>query len=132
MRKQRTNRIRNSQILYFLAPSLIGMAVFYFVPALISLGYAFTDSRGGFIWFRNFIDVLSSATFRLAARNSLLFIITSVPLNMCIAYVLKYSNIEAARWLYKVLFNRILNRTMNGLTHEYSNNKTIPALSFTG
>jgi len=67
---------------------LIGIAVFFFIPAAFSLFYAFTNVRGEFVWFANFADVLGNATFQLAARNSLLFIAASVPLNMFVSFLL--------------------------------------------
>ena len=76
------------KIWLFVLPSLVGMAVFFFVPAVLSLFYAFTDARGQFVWFANFADVVSNMAFRLAARNSLLFIAASVPLNMAVSFLL--------------------------------------------
>lgn len=73
---------------FFLVPSLLGMSVFYFIPASTTLLHAFTDHHGGFVWFRNFIDVLASSAFQLAAQNTFLFILASVPLNMGIAFLL--------------------------------------------
>lgn len=75
-----------SKIWLFVLPSILGVAVFYFVPAGVSLLYAFTDVQGDFVWFANFADVLTNAAFRLAARNSLRFIAISVPLNMLISF----------------------------------------------
>ena len=64
------------------------MAVFFFLPAVMSLFYSLTDAKGNFVWFSNFIDVLTNAAFRLAAKNSMLFIATSVPLNLLISFFL--------------------------------------------
>jgi multiple sugar transport system permease protein len=75
-------------IFFFIVPSLIGMSVFYFIPAIVSVINAFTDHRGDFVGLGNFIEVLTSSAFRLASQNTLLFIIASVPLNMGIAFLL--------------------------------------------
>lgn len=72
----------------FIVPSLLGMAIFYFVPAAVSLFYAFTDVAGRFVLFANFMDVLTSSAFRLAARNTLLFILISVSLNVAVSFFL--------------------------------------------
>jgi len=72
----------------FVLPSLVGMTIFFFVPAALSLFYAFTNARGEFVWLGNFVDVLTNSTFQLAARNSLLFIAVSVPLNLTISFLL--------------------------------------------
>jgi multiple sugar transport system permease protein len=78
----------NRRIWFFILPSLVGMSVFFFVPAGASLFYAFTNARGDFVWFANFSDVLSNMAFGLAARNSMLFLAASVPLNMFISFIL--------------------------------------------
>jgi len=83
-----SSKSRYTKMLFFIVPSFLGMAAFYFVPSLISVVYAFTDSKGAFVWFNNFASVLSSETFHLAARNSLLFIAVSVPLSMVISFLL--------------------------------------------
>ena len=76
----------NAQL--FIVPSLIGMAVFFFIPAVATLYHAFTNVRGGFVFFSNFADVFGSAAFRLAARNSLLFLAASLPLGICVPFAL--------------------------------------------
>jgi len=77
-----------SKAWFFIVPSLIGLSVFYFIPALVSLFYAFTDVAGRFIWFNNFVETLTSSVFLLAVRNTALFIAISVPLNMMISFLL--------------------------------------------
>lgn len=76
------------RIWLFALPSLIGMTVFFFIPAAASLYYAFTDARGSFVGFENFADVLTNAAFNLAMTNSLAFIALSVPLNMALSFFL--------------------------------------------
>jgi multiple sugar transport system permease protein len=76
------------KIWLFIIPSLIGMAVFYFIPAAVSLFYAFTDVAGRFVWFTNITDTIGNAAFQLAARNTLLFIAVSVPLAMLFSFLL--------------------------------------------
>jgi len=80
--------LSKQKIWLFAVPSFIGMAVFFFVPAGISLFYAFTNVPGNFVWFDNFFDVLSNDVFLLATKNSLFFIGVSVPLNVIIAFIL--------------------------------------------
>jgi multiple sugar transport system permease protein len=64
------------------------MSVFFFIPAIVSIFYALTDMRGYFAGLSNFIRVLNNMAFGLAARNSLLFLAASVPLNLIIAFLL--------------------------------------------
>ena len=80
--------LRNRKLWLFVLPSFLGMSAFYFAPALASLFYAFTDTRGYFVWFDNFADTLTNVAFRLAARNTVYFIAASVPLSMVIAFML--------------------------------------------
>ena len=92
IKKQRYKRIKSmlgqSKIWSFAIPSFAGMAVFFFIPAIASLFYAFTNTRGGFVWFANFTDVLTNPAFLLASKNSAMFIAASVPLNMIIPFLL--------------------------------------------
>lgn len=64
------------------------MMVFFFIPAGLSFFYAFTNARGEFVRFHNFIDVFSNMAFRLALNNSLRFIAVVVPLNVIISFLL--------------------------------------------
>ena len=80
--------IKRGRIWLFVLPGFVGMAVFFFVPAGASLFYAFANTRGEFVWFANFSDVLQNITFRLAAQNSLMFLAASVPLGMVVSFLL--------------------------------------------
>ena len=70
----------------FLAPSLLGVAVFYCVPFLYAAYYAVIDNIGSgqFVGLQNFIDVLQNELFRTAAKNTLIFMALTVPLVMAI------------------------------------------------
>jgi len=85
--KKGHKRIRN-WVWSLAIPSLIGMAIFFFIPAAISLFYAFTNVQGGFAWFSNFTDLLENTAFQLAVKNSLTFIAVSVPLNIIIPFLI--------------------------------------------
>ena len=67
----------------FLAPSLLGVAVFYCVPFLYAAYYAVIDNIGSgqFVGLQNFIDVLQNDLFRTAAKNTLIFMALTVPLD---------------------------------------------------
>ncbi|QGQ97625.1 sugar ABC transporter permease [Paenibacillus psychroresistens] len=74
----------------FLAPSLLGFALFYAVPFAISIYYSFTDRviGGKFVGFANYKELLLSSSFRKAAANTLLFTGISVPILMVLSLVL--------------------------------------------
>ena len=71
----------------FLAPSLLGVAVFYCVPFLYAAYYAVIDNIGSgqFVGLQNFIDVLQNELFRTAAKNTLIFMALTVPFGMALA-----------------------------------------------
>ncbi|MCL2662972.1 MAG: sugar ABC transporter permease [Oscillospiraceae bacterium] len=76
-----------NRIWLFLLPSFIGMLIFFFIPAFVSLYHSLTFG-GSFVWLRNFQNTLENFVFRLAVNNTMLFIALSVPLNMIIAFLL--------------------------------------------
>ena len=80
--------MKNRKIYWlFLAPSLLGVAVFYCVPFLYAAYYAVIDNIGSgqFVGLQNFIDVLQNDLFRTAAKNTLIFMALAVPLGMALA-----------------------------------------------
>lgn len=82
------NMKKNRKIYWlFLAPSLLGVAVFYCVPFLYAAYYAVIDNIGSgqFVGLQNFIDVLQNDLFRTAAKNTLIFMALTVPLGMALA-----------------------------------------------
>ena len=56
-------------IFALLVPSLVGIFAFYFIPAGISIIYAFIDLNDNFLWFRNFSEIMSSMAFGLAVTT---------------------------------------------------------------
>jgi len=70
----------------FLLPSFVGLLTFYAVPAVFSLKYAMTDSTidGSFVGLQNFQNLFASDPFRLAIKNTLLFMASSIPLAIII------------------------------------------------
>lgn len=68
----------------FVLPCLMGYFVFFAIPFVVSLYYSFTKGIGAaeFVGFDNFINLLNSESFRLAAKNTIKFNLVSVPLVM--------------------------------------------------
>jgi len=99
----------------FLLPSLLGFLLFYIIPVLFSAGYALTDSpvNGRFAGLQNFVNLFRSAPFMLAAKNTLKFILVSLPLNMAIPLALA------------VLIEKLDNR--RGLTTIFMSPLVIPS-----
>lgn len=73
--------------LLFAAPVLLGTAMFFAIPFGMVVGDSF--SLGGqFVGLENYIKVLSSESFRLAAWNTARFLVIGVPLVLCSALAL--------------------------------------------
>ncbi|AWP28019.1 carbohydrate ABC transporter permease [Paenibacillus sp. Cedars] len=74
----------------FLAPSLIGFAIFYLLPFLMGIYESFTDGTqgGAFVGLDNYKEVTGSLSFRKASMNTLLFTGVGVPLLIMSSLVL--------------------------------------------
>ncbi len=77
----------------FIAPNMIGIIIFFLIPALISFIVMFTDldflsqAPVNFIGFDNFARVFSDETFFTALKNTFIFLL-AVPVSIAIAVVL--------------------------------------------
>lgn len=70
----------------FLLPSLAGVLVFVWIPFCDVLRRSFTSAMGGqFAGIQNYQAVFTNQAFRLAAKNTFLFMGVSVPLLMAIS-----------------------------------------------
>ena len=72
--------MRKKAVTLFLIPSLVGFLIFFLIPFIGSLFYAF-NSDGTFS-LNNFIYTLQNEAFALALKNTLLFLLICVPLNI--------------------------------------------------
>ena len=69
---------------------LAGLAVFFAVPFAITLWYSVTFGVGGasFVGLSNYAKVFRSSAFRLAAANTLRFLLVGVPLIMVLGFAI--------------------------------------------
>jgi len=74
----------------WLAPSAIGVAVFYILPFLVIVYYSMIDNpiSRNFVFFDNFVALFQNMAFRIAAANTLRFSLTAVPLAVLLALLL--------------------------------------------
>ncbi|ABR50809.1 binding-protein-dependent transport systems inner membrane component [Alkaliphilus metalliredigens QYMF] len=74
----------NKTALLFLAPSLIGFLIFFFIPFIGGLYYSFVDSPigGSFVGLANYIELIKNPVFQKAGYNTLIFTVIAVPLNI--------------------------------------------------
>ena len=68
----------------FSLPSIVGFLVFFLIPFVICIILSLTDSISSmkFVGIDNYVNIISSRTFRLAVWNTFKFIIVAVPLIM--------------------------------------------------
>ena len=70
----------------FLAPSFIGISIFFLIPFIDTIRRSFYDVRAvNFIGFESYVSVLNNAAFRLAAANTAKFIAICIPLLMVVS-----------------------------------------------
>lgn len=87
----------HTQLRFFLLPYLLGTLVLVGVPALFTLGMAFTEFNGvarpQWDGLANFQRLFESPVVRLSLRNSLIFLLVAVPLRLlaalCLALLLQ-------------------------------------------
>ncbi len=74
----------------FLAPSFLGVMLFFVLPFLVVIFYAVVDNpiNKEFVFLDNFINVLKNSSFRLAALNTLKFSVVAVPLAVILSLAL--------------------------------------------
>lgn len=76
----------------FVAPVVLGLAFFYSLPALISLGVSFTKwdgvSSAEFIGLDNFTALMKDDKFIRSIVNTLLYTIGTVPFSIALATLL--------------------------------------------
>ena len=65
----------------FTLPALVGLGVFFVVPFGITMKMSLTESMGSskFVGLKNYSDVLKSAAFKLAAKNTFKFFGVALP-----------------------------------------------------
>lgn len=76
----------------FLAPSLIGVLLFFVLPFLVVIYYSFLDNSISkkFVAFENYVRVFNNNAFRTAVGNTLTFSAIAVPLAVVLGLVLAF------------------------------------------
>ncbi len=74
----------------FLAPSVLGVMVFFIIPFCVVIYYSFIDNpiSKNFVGFSNFVKLFGNSAFRRAAGNTLKFSLLSVPLAVVLSLLL--------------------------------------------
>lgn len=86
---RRTRRGKLISVLYLL-PSVIGVLLFFVLPFLIVVYYSVVDNpiNHEFVFLDNFIMVFHNAAFQQAAKNTMMFSVTAVPLAVILSLLL--------------------------------------------
>jgi multiple sugar transport system permease protein len=88
--ERREKRRERLVSLAFVSPSLLGILVFFVIPFFVVIYYAFVNNpvQHEFVWFDNFVNLFHNYSFRLAAKNTAIFSVISVPAAVIGALVL--------------------------------------------
>ncbi len=75
----------------FLAPAIVSIMIFFFIPVIAAAFISFTDfdiyslgsySNVRFLWFRNYIELLNDPLFWTALKNTFYYVIVAGPLSV--------------------------------------------------
>ena len=88
-RMGRKLKLNNKVPVIMLCISVLGFLCFYFFPFVFSLAYALTDNpiNLAFVGLNNFIDLFHNKYFLLGLKNTIIFMLISIPLNMLLSLV---------------------------------------------
>ncbi|MBQ8327863.1 MAG: sugar ABC transporter permease [Lachnospiraceae bacterium] len=88
-KKKLTLKEHVSSALY-LAPSFLGVMIFFFIPFLVVIFYSLIDNpiSKNFVFLDNFKRVMDNAAFKMAAENTFTFSILAVPLAVLLSLLL--------------------------------------------
>lgn len=98
MKKQKISEVRGRTLkkseriteVTFLAPSIIGVLVFFILPFFVVVYYSVIDNpiNRDFVFLDNFKEILQNEAFQLASKNTLLFSVVAVPLVVILSLML--------------------------------------------
>ena len=73
-----------------MAPSLIGVFIFFILPFFVVIYYSMVDNpvTGNFVGFKNFVTVSQNGAFKLAGANTLKFSFVAMPLAVILSLLL--------------------------------------------
>lgn len=74
----------------FIAPSFLGVMLFFILPFIVVIYYSMVDSpiRGNFVFLDNFRNVIGNQAFRRAVHNTAMFSAVAVPLAVVLSLLL--------------------------------------------
>ncbi len=74
----------------FLAPSFLGVLLFFLIPFIVVIYYSLVDNpiSGNFVFLDNFINIINNAAFAKAVKNTVSFSLVAVPLAVVLSLLL--------------------------------------------
>ncbi len=74
----------------FIAPSFLGVLVFFLIPFMVVIYYSLVDNpiSGNFVFFDNFINIVGNGAFQKAVKNTFTFSLVAVPLAVVLSLLL--------------------------------------------
>ncbi|MCM1192513.1 MAG: sugar ABC transporter permease [Butyrivibrio sp.] len=74
----------------FIAPSLIGVLLFFILPFIVIIWYSMVDNpvSANFVFLDNFKSIVANPAFQRAVRNTFMFSLVSVPLAVVLSLIL--------------------------------------------
>ena len=88
------NKNRISAAYFFLAPALIAIFIFFFIPVIAAFLISFTDfdiyalgdySNTRFIWFQNYLNLFNDPLFWTALKNTFYYVIIAGPVSVAVS-----------------------------------------------
>lgn len=98
---------RRASAYLLLAPSLLGVLTFYVVPLAWGSAFAVWSPAKGFLGAQALADTMGNAMFQQGLSNTLLFLITAVPLTLglalCLSFIVYFLR-STSGWVQSLLF----------------------------
>lgn len=98
---------RRASAYLLLAPSLLGVLTFYVVPLAWGSAFAVWSPAKGFLGVQALADTMGNAMFQQGLSNTLLFLITAVPLTLglalCLSFIVYFLR-STSGWVQSLLF----------------------------
>lgn len=98
---------RQASAYLLLAPSLLGVLTFYVVPLAWGSAFAVWSPAKGFLGAQALADTMGNAMFQQGLSNTLLFLITAVPLTLglalCLSFIVYFLR-STSGWVQSLLF----------------------------
>lgn len=108
--KKRKHILQNNNLkvpILFMLPSLIGTAIFIFIPFLDVLVKSFFNATNGdFVALKNYVSVITNDAFKLASFNTFKFILICIPLLIILSLFVSIllNNITIKQSFFKTSF----------------------------